>query len=80
MTGRKPGLKATIWNERKKMNIQLEQNEDTRIQKSEESLTNFWDNLKCSNIQIIGVPEGKEEEQKSENSFEKIMKENFPSW
>ena len=33
-----------------KINIQLEQNEETRIQKSEESLTNLWDNLKCSNV------------------------------
>ena len=34
--------------------------------------------MKCSNIQIIGVPEGEEEEQKIENLFEQIMKENFP--
>ena len=33
--------------------------------------------MKRSNIQIIGVPEGKEEEQKVENLFEQIMKENF---
>ena len=38
-----------------------------------------WDNLKCSNVQIIGVPEGEEEEQKIENLFENIMKENFPN-
>ena len=60
------------------INIQLEQNEDTRIQKSEESLTNFWDNLKRSNIWIIGVPEG-EEQQEMENLFEQITKENFPN-
>ena len=36
------------------------------------------DNLKRSNIYIIGVPEGKEEEQEIENLFEKIM-ENFPN-
>ena len=35
--------------------------------------------MKQCNIQIIGVPEGEEEEQKIENLFEKIMKENFPS-
>ena len=29
------------------------------------------------NIQIIGVPEGEEEEQEIENLFEKVMKENF---
>ena len=41
-----------------KINSQWEQNEKTRIQKSEESLTNLWDNMKCSNIPIIGEPEG----------------------
>ena len=28
---------------------------------------------------IIGVPEGEKEEQEIENSFENIMKENFPN-
>ena len=41
--------------------------------------SNLWDNFKCSNIRIIGVPEGEEEEQEIENLFEKIMKENFPN-
>ena len=62
-----------------KINIQLEQNEETRIQKSEERLRNLWDNFKCSNIQIIAVPEGEEEEQEVENLFENIMKQNFPN-
>ena len=35
--------------------------------------------MKHSNIRIIGVPEGEEEEQKIENLFEPIMKENFPN-
>ena len=35
--------------------------------------------VKCSNIRIIGMPEGEEEEQETENLFEKIMKENFPN-
>ena len=65
--------------QKEKINIQLEQNEETRIQKSEESLTNLWDNLKCSNIRIIGVPEGEEQQQEIENLFEQIMKENFPN-
>ena len=29
---------------------------------------------KCTNIQIIGLPKGEEEEQEFENLFEKIMK------
>ena len=68
------------WFETKEeINIQLEQNEEIRIQKDEEKLRKFWDNFKHSNIWIIGVPEGEEEEQKIENLFKQIMKENFPN-
>ena len=49
------------------------------FKKNEDRLRNLWDNLKCSNIQIIGVPEGEEEEQEIENLFEQIMKESFPN-
>ena len=61
------------------INIQPEQNEETRIQKNEERLRNLQDIFKCSNIWIIGVPEGEEEEQQIENLLEQIMKENFPN-
>ena len=44
--------------------------------KNEERLRNLWDNFKHSNIWIIWVPEGEEEDQEIENLFEKIM-ENF---
>ena len=47
--------------------------------KKEERLRNLWDNLKHSNIQIIGVPEGEEQQQEIENLFEQIMKGNFPN-
>ena len=36
------------------INIQLAENEELRIQKDEERLTNLWDNLKHSNIQLQG--------------------------
>ena len=61
------------------MNIQPEQNEETRIQKHEQRLRNLWDNLKCSNIWVIGVSEGEEQLQEIENLFEQVMKENFPN-
>ena len=67
-----------IWS-RRKINIQPEQNEETRIQKNEERLRNLWDYFKCSNTQIIGVPEGEEEEKEIVNLFENIMEENFPN-
>ena len=57
-------------------NIQLEQNEETRIQKNKEMLSNLWDNFKRSNIHIIGMP-GEKQEQEVEDLFEQIMKENF---
>ena len=54
-----------------KLNIQLEQNEETGIRKSEERLTNLWDNLKHSNIRVIGVPEGEEQQQEIESYLKK---------
>ena len=65
--------------QKEERNIQPEKNEETRIQKNKERLRNLQDILKHSNIRIIGVPEGEEEEQKIENLFEQIMKENFPN-
>ena len=62
--------------QKEEIEIQPKQNEETRIQKNEESFRNLRNNFKCSNIQIIGVPEGEEEEQEIENLFEKIT-ENF---
>ena len=48
------------------------------FKKNEERLRNLQDSFKCSNIRIIAVPEGEEEEQNIENLFEQILKENFP--
>ena len=64
--------------QKEERNIQPEKNEETRIQKNDKRLRNFWDNFKHSNIRIIEVPK-EEEEQKIENLFEQIMKENFPN-
>ena len=47
--------------------------------KKNERHRNPQDIFKCSNIRVIGVPEGGEEEQKTENLFEQIMKENLPN-
>ena len=63
--------------QKEERNIQPEQNEETRIRKNEERLRNFQDIFKHSNIRIIGVPEGEEDDQEIENLLEQIMKENF---
>ena len=44
------GTQINGLNQKKEISIQPEQNEETRIQKYEESLRNLWDNFKCSNI------------------------------
>ena len=46
------------------------------FKKKQERLRNLQDNFKHSNIEIIGVPGGEQEEQEVENLFEKTMKEN----
>ena len=72
------GTQINSFDLREEINSKAEQNEETTIQNNEERLRNLQDNSKCSNIQIIGKPQGEEEEQEIENLFEKIMKENFP--
>ena len=76
--GKETGTQINGVNQKEERNIQPEKNEETRIQKTEERPRNLQDIFKRSNIQIIGVPEGEEEEHKIENLFEQIMKENFP--
>ena len=37
------------------------------------------DNIKCTSIHIIGVPEGEEREKETEKIFQEIIAENFPN-
>ena len=69
--GRETRTQINSLERKEERNIQTEQNEETRIQKNEKKLRNLWDNFKHSNIQIIGVPEGEEEEQEIENYLKK---------
>ncbi|KAK1330679.1 hypothetical protein QTO34_010879 [Cnephaeus nilssonii] len=57
---------------------QSEQQLEKKIKKQEESLRELRDNMKRSNMRILGLPEGQEEQQGLENLFEEIMTENFP--
>ena len=67
--GKETGTQINSVDQKEERNIQPEKNEETRIWKNER-LRNLQDILKHSNIRIIGVPEGEEEEQKIENLFE----------
>ena len=52
--------------------------EKKRLKTNEESLRELWDNVKRTNIRIIGVPEGGEREKGTEKIFQEIIVKNFP--
>lgn len=58
--------------------IDGEQNREKRLKTNEESLRELWDNVKCTNICIIGVSEEKREKG-TENIFQEIIAENIPN-
>ena len=76
--GKKTRAQINNLEKKEEINIQPEQNEERRVQKSEERLRDLQDNFKHSNVQIIVVP-GEEEKEGIENLFEQIMNENFPN-
>ena len=55
----------------------VEQNKDKRMKRIEDNLRDLWDNIKCTNIRIIGVPEEEEKKKGTEKIFEDIIVENF---
>ena len=56
-----------------------EQNKVKAMKRTQDSFRGFWDNIKCTNIRIIGVP-GEEEKMKGhEKIFEEIIDDNFPN-
>ena len=55
-----------------------EQNKEQRMKRIEDSLTDsLWDDIKCNNIHIIGIPEEEEKKKGSEKIFEEIIVKNF---
>ena len=47
-----------------------EQNKEKRMKRIENSLREFWDNIKHTNVQIIGAPEVEEKKKGTEKIFE----------
>ena len=56
----------------------VKQNIEKRMKRNEGSLTDLWDNIKCINIHIIGVP-GEEREKGPQKILEEITAESFPN-
>ena len=53
------------------------QNKEKRMKRIEDSLRDLWDNIKCTSIQIIGVPEEDKKNKRTEKIFEELIVENF---
>ena len=49
------------------------------MKRNEDSLTDLWDNINHTNIQIIWAPEEEEKKKEYEKFFEEIIVENFPN-
>ena len=56
-----------------------EENKEKGMQRNEDSLRDLWDNIKRTDIRIIGVPEEEEKMKGTEKIFEEITVENFPN-
>ena len=62
--------------------MQSEQQKEKKL--NEDTLKDLWDNIKCSNIYIIGGPNQKKKKKEREiagikNLFEETMTENSPN-
>ena len=47
--------------------------EEKRIKRNEDKLRDLWDNVKCPNIQIIGIPEEVDKKKDHEKIHEEII-------
>ena len=58
--------------------IETERKIEKIIKRNENNIRDLWDNVKCPNIRIIGVPEEEDKKKDHEKILEKIIFENFP--
>ena len=57
---------------------EAERKKEKRIKTNEDNLRDLWDNVKCPNIRIIGVPEEEDRKKNHEKILEEKRVENFP--
>ena len=57
---------------------EAERTKEKRIKRNEDNLKHLWDNVKCPNMRIIGVPEEEDRNKGHEKILEEIIVENFP--
>ena len=59
--------------------VEITSEEQNKVKRTDDSLRDLWDNIKHTNIWIIGVPEEEERKKGYEKIFEEIIVENFPN-
>ena len=59
--------------------MDVEQKREKRLKTNEHSLRELWENVKCTNIHIMGVPEREEREKGTETLSKEITAEHFPN-
>ena len=59
---------------------EAERIKEKRIKGNEDNLRDLWDNVKCPNIRIIGVPEEEDKKKGHEKILEEITVENLLKW
>ena len=57
---------------------EAERKKEKRIKRNQDNLRDLWDNVKCPNIRIIGVPEEEDKKKGREKMLEEMIVENFP--
>ena len=57
---------------------EAERKKEKRIKRNEDNLRDLWDNVKCPNLQITGVPEEEDKKKGHEKILEEIIVENVP--
>ena len=55
-----------------------EREKEKWIKRNENNLRDLWDNVKCPNILIIGVPKEEDKKKDHEKILEEIIVEKFP--
>ena len=56
-----------------------DQSKVKRMKRTEDNLRDLWENIKCTNIGITGVPEEEEKKKGYEKIFEEIIVGDFPN-
>ena len=57
--------------------VEINESERKKGKRNEDNLRDLWNNVKCPNIRIIGVPE-EDKKKDREKILEDIIVENFP--